>query len=214
MADRLKGLFLDLDGTLADSLPVMRIAYTAFLNRFGKAGNDAEFDSLNGPPLEHIVAALAETHQLSLPNNELIAVYRNMIWVAYEDVKPHAGAEELLETAKALGHKTCVVTSNFGDLTWAWLRRAGLNEMVDAVVAGDEVKQGKPHPQPYLMALAKTACLAEESLAVEDSDMGARASTAAGIQTLFLSHADITLGASYISKLSDVTAFLINRHQE
>ena len=211
MANRIKGLFLDLDGTLADSLPVMLLAYTAFLDRFGKVGSQAEFDSLNGPPLEDIVTTLAETHRLSPPIEELIAVYRKMIWVSYEDVKPNAGAEELLETAKALGYKICVVTSNFSNLTWAWLQRAGLDEMVDTVVAGDEVKQGKPHPQPYLMALAKTACLADESLAVEDSVTGARSSTAAGIQTLFLSAEKIPSGASYISTLNDVTAFLINK---
>ena len=216
MADRSKGLFVDLDGTLADSLPVMRLAYAAFLNRFGKVGSDAEFDRLNGPTLAYIVASLAENHGLPLPADELIAVYRDTIRSAYKDVSPHAGAKELLETATGVGLKICVVTSNSGDLAWTWLRHVGLREMVDAVVAGNEVSRGKPHPTPYLLALAKTSCLAEESLAVEDSIMGVRSALAAGIQTFFLSeaHGDLPRGAIPISKLRDVTALLIDRYQE
>jgi len=37
-AGRVKGLFLDLDGTLADSMPVMRRVYFDFLARLGRAG--------------------------------------------------------------------------------------------------------------------------------------------------------------------------------
>lgn len=216
MAGRSKGLFLDLDGTLADSLPVMRLAYAAFLNRFGKTGSDAEFDRLNGPPLADIVATLSETHRLPLPADQLIAVYRDTIRSAYEDVSPRAGAEELLQTATGLGLRICVVTSNSDDLAWTWLRHVGLKEMVGAVVAGNEVSRGKPHPQPYLLALAKTSCLAEESLAVEDSIMGVQSALAAGIQTLCLSeaHGDLPRDAIPLSKLRDVTALLIDRHQE
>jgi beta-phosphoglucomutase-like phosphatase (HAD superfamily) len=45
------GLFIDLDGTLADSLGVLRRVYFLFLREFDQEGSDAEFDRLNGPKI-------------------------------------------------------------------------------------------------------------------------------------------------------------------
>ena len=204
------GLFLDLDGTLANSLPAMRTAYARFLHRFGQTGSDAEFDSLNGPPLDRVVATLAVTYELAPPLDELIAIYRDTIRGVYDEVVPNDGAGQLLGTAKRLGLKTGVVTSNSAALTSAWLRRVGFLELIDTVVTGDDVSLGKPSPEPYLLALERSGCLTTASLAVEDSPAGARASIAAGIQTFFLSNSqeNVPQGARAIACLNDVTEFL------
>jgi hypothetical protein len=51
-------ILIDLDGTLADSLLVMREAYRLFLDDFQVHGTDDEFSSLNGPPLVEVVRRL------------------------------------------------------------------------------------------------------------------------------------------------------------
>lgn len=56
----IRGLFLDLDGTLADSMPVMRETYFRFLARRGAQGSQEEFDSLAGRPLSDISVILKE----------------------------------------------------------------------------------------------------------------------------------------------------------
>ena len=210
------GLFVDLDGTLADSITVMRTVYSRFLERFGKAGSDTEFALLNGPPLDKLVATIAAAHQLSTPTEELLTTYRDLIEAAYKDVVPNAAARDLLETARRFGLRTGVVTSNSVNLTRAWLRRVGLMEMVDTVVGGDEVSQGKPNPLPYLLALKRTACDARESLAVEDSITGGQASIAAGLRTFMLSdaHHTLTHGVLPITTLGEVRDFLLRRYQE
>lgn len=203
MAPYRTGLFLDLDGTLANSLTVMKDAYVAFLARFGKAASDVEFERLNGPRLEEIVTILAKTHRLSFPERELLAVYKGIISAAYSDVPPSEGARELLAAARSLGRRVGVVTSNSASLTWDWLENVELKDMVDTIVAADDVERGKPHPEPYLLALAKTECQAKGSLAIEDSPTGAQAAMAAGIETLFLSKfkEGVPVGASAISTL-------------
>ena len=52
------GLFLDLDGTLADSLTALKNVYYSFLAAFGASGNEVEFQRLNGPPLGEIIERL------------------------------------------------------------------------------------------------------------------------------------------------------------
>ena len=53
-----KGLFLDFDGTLCDSLSAMRAAYTAFLEAAGATQTLLDFDEINGPPLRQVVTNL------------------------------------------------------------------------------------------------------------------------------------------------------------
>jgi phosphoglycolate phosphatase-like HAD superfamily hydrolase len=39
-----RGLFVDLDGTLADSLGLLRKVYFRFMEKFGRKGSDSEFN--------------------------------------------------------------------------------------------------------------------------------------------------------------------------
>jgi beta-phosphoglucomutase-like phosphatase (HAD superfamily) len=204
------GLFLDLDGTLADSLTAMRAVYGRFLDHLGKVGNDAEFARLNGPPLPEIVASLAAVHECSQPLPRLLEIYRELVKDTYCDVVPNPGACGLLKTARDIGLRVAVVTSNTSSLTRTWLQQVGFAEMVDAVIGSEDVSEGKPNPAPYLLALERTGCDASVSLAVEDSLIGARAAMAAEIRTiLLLSPCDAFFdGIIAIDRLDDVTELL------
>jgi beta-phosphoglucomutase-like phosphatase (HAD superfamily) len=48
MLSKPRGMFLDMDGTLADSVSVLRRVYFRFLEKSGCVGSDTEFDALNG----------------------------------------------------------------------------------------------------------------------------------------------------------------------
>lgn len=205
------GLFLDLDGTLADSLLVMRAVYDRFLEHFGKTGNTREFSRLNGPPLSAVVADLAKVHGLAGPLSALSTTYQGMIEDAYLDVAANPGAADLLTAGRHSGMQIGVVTSSASSLAWTWLRSVGLEAMVDVVVGSDDVRKGKPDPQPYLLALERTACDALKSYAVEDSIIGARAANAANIKTFLLSHSvdKIPHGIIAVDHLDEVTKFVV-----
>jgi len=57
-----------------------------------------------------------------------------------------------------------------------------------AVVAGDEVTRGKPHPEPYLTAAARLGVAPGECVAIEDSPTGVASAVAAGVPTLAVEH--------------------------
>ncbi len=178
-----RGLFLDLDGTLADTLGVLRQTYRDFLARFGAAGSEREFESLNGPPIPEIVARLKARHHLSGDAAELTTLYRSLMTEAHAAASPHDGAAALLSAARARGWVVAVVTSNPHAATRAWLARVGLADQVAVTVGGDEVARGKPDPEPYRLALARSRCAAAISLAIEDGMQGALAAIDAGIPT-------------------------------
>jgi beta-phosphoglucomutase-like phosphatase (HAD superfamily) len=57
-----------------------------------------------------------------------------------------------------------------------------------AVITGDEVQHGKPHPEPYLTAAAELGVAPEDCLAIEDSNTGATSAVAAGCTVLCVPH--------------------------
>lgn len=179
-------LLLDLDGTLADSLGVMRRAYGRFLSDHDRIPDDAEFLALNGPPLAEVVRRLALTHAIPGAQADLLSRYEATIDGLYRTVPPNPGGPALLASAKAAGVTVGIVTSNSRRRTMDWLEATGLAALVDFVVGAEDAGRGKPFPDPYLAALARGGCGAEEAVAIEDSPQGVAAASGAGIPTLQL----------------------------
>jgi HAD superfamily hydrolase (TIGR01509 family) len=181
-------ILLDLDGTLADSLPAMRRAYGEFLRQFEIEPTEAEFDSLNGPPLEEIVRKLRVSHRLAAEEPRLLAVYLQILARTYAEVSPNPGAEYLLEKAKSNACTVGIVTSNSTRRAESWLAAARLSHRVDFLVSGDDVAHGKPHPEAYLIAARRAKRASENIVAVEDSPQGALSAVSAGLRTFVLTH--------------------------
>lgn len=177
-----RGLFLDLDGTLADTLPLLRATYRLFLAEHGREGTDAEFREINGPPLDRVVEILKSKHGLEGPSEDLLWRYMALIRVGYLDVKPSEGAVELVRCALEKGWVCALVTSNSEDLAGEWLSRQGLAASMSVVVGKESVRLGKPDPEPYLIALALAGCSSEKSIAVEDSPAGFASARAANLR--------------------------------
>ncbi|MFH1057824.1 MAG: HAD family phosphatase [Pseudomonadota bacterium] len=181
---RVRGLFLDLDGTLADSMPVMRQVYFDFLARLGRAGSAAEFDSVVGITLLQTVKVLKGAHGLEQDPLDLLRFYNSLVDGVYiTHAAPTPGARALLLAARAAGVYSAVVTSAIRPVAAGWLAHNGLDALVAAIVAAEDVAYGKPDPEPYSKALGLAGIAAHEGLAVEDSSTGARAAMAAGIPT-------------------------------
>ena len=189
-----RAILMDLDGTLADSLSVMRHVYDRFLGRFQRPATTAEFDSLNGPPLPEVVRRLKASHGLDGDVDHLLALYRTLIDEAYGAVQPQPGAGELLSQAKDCGCITAIVTSNARRTTQRWLDAAGLADRIDFIVAGEDVRFGKPDPEPYLAAVKQTGLRPDQAVALEDSPQGAASAISAGLRTFVL---DVGRGHSW-----------------
>jgi HAD superfamily hydrolase (TIGR01509 family) len=181
-----RAILLDLDGTLADSLSVMRLAYREFLEKFYVEPTDSEFDLLNGPPIAEVVRRLKAVHALEGDEAALRASYFAVIDRAYAGVAPCVGANELLQKARLKHCTVGIVTSNSTKRTQAWLETTGLAHLIDFIVSSDEVQHGKPNPEPYLLASKRASCPSSMIVAVEDSLQGAQSAVDAGLKTFIL----------------------------
>jgi HAD superfamily hydrolase (TIGR01509 family) len=211
MMDR--GLFLDLDGTLADSLGMLRGVYETFLNRLGKTGSDYEFDLINGPPLKESIPLLAQRHRLDIPHSDLLNQFKNLVSESYLKTKPSEGAEEVLAVAQKHGWQLGVVTSNSELLAKDWLEKNQLTGMFGAIIGAESVKNGKPHPEPYQVALTRLQCRAEKSIGVEDSVAGVESVTCAKLKAVAYVPANsrqtgFSSEAQIVRKLSELKKWL------
>jgi HAD superfamily hydrolase (TIGR01509 family) len=185
-----RAVLFDLDGTLADSLTVLRDAYSRFLGQFHACGTDDEFASLKGPPLAEIVRRLMATHGLPGDVDELLISYLAIIEKTYGAVAPSSGAQKTLEKARQLGCAVGIVTSNSAKRTQSWLESVGFSHLIDFIVSGEDVVCGKPHPEPYFLASKRAACPSSCIIAVEDSVQGAQSALGAGLRTYLLTDSD------------------------
>ena len=64
------------------------------------------------------------------------------------------------------------------------LARLDLGDALAFSIAREDVAHGKPHPEPYALACQRLGAKPHETLAVEDSDVGAASARAAGLQVL------------------------------
>jgi len=181
-----RGLFLDLDGTLADSLGVMKAVFVAFHARHGLTSTDADFDKANGPPLTEIVSGIRSRHGLPETAAELLAEYWRILEGEFIAVAAVDGADELLRVASERGWISAVVTSSSERVAREWLRRRGLDGFISDVIGAESVREGKPSPAPYRVALERTGADAQASIAVEDSRSGLSSARGAGLFTFFL----------------------------
>jgi HAD superfamily hydrolase (TIGR01509 family) len=93
------------------------------------------------------------------------------------------GAADLLAAVRAAGIPTALVTATRRHLVEVALVTIGAHHF-DAVVAGDDLDETKPHPAPYLAAAAMLGALATRCVAIEDSPNGIASARAAGCVVL------------------------------
>ena len=109
---RVKALLLDLDGTLANSLPMLYHYYSKFLEQYGYRGTPEEFERLNGPSMLEIMSILQKRYSLPSEGKDLFVTYQAMLVQAYAQKVPlFQGGREFLLNAREQGLLLAVVSS-------------------------------------------------------------------------------------------------------
>lgn len=109
---------------------------------------------------------------------------------------------ELLKRLHAAGVTCAYVSGSPRRTITANLARCGLTPFLNAAcsVPSDDMKQGKPFPDGYLLALERCGVTAREAVAFEDSRVGSTAALAAGIERTFVCPPPSAPGQTYPPK--------------
>jgi HAD superfamily hydrolase (TIGR01509 family) len=183
---QIKAILIDLDGTLADSIPTLFQVYAEFMHQFELKASKEEFNSLIGPSLKEIVAKIKKDHHLNENIEILLNAYDKILMHHYTSkVKLFEGTNNFLSYAKNEGIKLAVVTSAHKRVSESFLNFANIKHYFDVLVSGDDISVSKPSPEIYEKALSALMIKASDAIAIEDSPNGVQAALNAHLRVLY-----------------------------
>lgn len=181
MDQPLRALLWDMDGTLVDSEPVHRRSFVDAARICGLTLPEDFHTALIGKSEEAIHAILVADHGLSLS----LAHWSELRFAAYlariDEVHPFEIAADLWARAQAAGLCQAIVSNAPALIVQANLIRLGLAPGAVTTVSREDVRRGKPDPEPYQLALARLGLPAAAAAVIEDSAAGLAAARAAGL---------------------------------
>ncbi|MFC6285235.1 HAD family hydrolase [Nocardioides sp. GCM10027113] len=174
----------DMDGTLVETEPYWIAAEYELAEKYGGTWSQEHALNLVGNDLLDSGRYIREHMGIDLEPAEIVEQLLASVTRQVEQAVPwRPGARELLADLRAHGVRCALVTMSWRTFVAPVL--AALPEgTFEAVITGDVVSHGKPHPEPYLKAARDLGVEPADCLAVEDSNTGARSAEAAGCTVL------------------------------
>ena len=177
-----------MDGTLVDTEPYWFDIEFELVAEFGGTWTDADARSLVGFDLIDSAHELRSRGGVQLEPVQVVERLLDGVIARVADQLPwRPGAPELLAECVAAAIPCVLVTMSWRRLADAVIASAPPGSFV-ASVTGDEVRNGKPHPEPYLAAAAELGIHPADCVAIEDSPTGVASALAAGCATLGVPH--------------------------
>lgn len=219
MPEPIAGVILDFDGLIVDTeTPIFESWLAAYRRRGHSIGLDEWQHALGThggfDPLAHLDGLLGGR----LDRDEVLAEVRAATTEGCDGRPLLPGVEDLLRDAKALGLGRAVASSSSCGWVDGWLRRHGIRDLLDVVVARDDVRKVKPDPELFLLAASRLGLAAGACVVFEDSPNGMRAALAAGMRCVAVPNAltlpldrpdvDLVLGSLDERRLEEILAAL------
>ncbi|MDK8242816.1 HAD family hydrolase [Corynebacterium coyleae] len=180
--DRHDAVLFDYNGTLSNDEHILEHAYDQALTSLGLRGlTDGEYSSHLGKSDPDIASAL-----LSAREDNRYSILIEELGLAYQRaVRTHPTISgDSIDFVHALinsGKKVTVVTGTFRELLRVGLDQAQLTSLSTHSVTIEDVDNGKPNPEGFLLATQRLGVKVANAIGFEDSPAGVAALKAAGI---------------------------------
>lgn len=175
-----RAYLFDCDGTIVDSMPLHHRAWCAVLGEWGCEFPEELFYAWGGRPVADIVADLNERHGLAMP----VELVMRRQEEHYRRGLPTVAAvpEVLAHIEDAHGRVPfAVVSGSTRASVTTSLTALGLLDRFETLVCAGDYTRPKPDPEGYLIAARRLGVASADCLVFEDTDLGVRAATAAGM---------------------------------
>lgn len=174
-----RAVLFDMDGVVIDTRQSILDFWQAVAAEQGVMLTTDDFDRhIHGVPLAHTLNALFPKLPPVPDQKFLDRITRYELGLRYTEV---AGVTLLLQSLKAAGVRTALVTSGMGWKVDEIFRQLDLGGLFDIVVTAADIERGKPDPACYLAAATKLEVAPAQCVVFEDSVSGVRSAVAAGM---------------------------------
>ena len=187
---RLKGVLFDMDGVILDSEELWDHITEKIVRKYSldmsvlmeNDGFNLSADDAMRLVLDSMGCYTDELHYAILEYMDEVYFGCLGTMTSLED-----GISDVLETLYSKGLSAVLVSNSTRKQVVKVLEHYGLEKYFTGIVAADDVKNSKPHAEPYLKALSLSGLRPEEVIVVEDSPTGIRSAENASLPYVMVS---------------------------
>lgn len=201
----INAVIFDLDGVIVDTMPFHAKAWQDTFRKFGIKVTKKEIYLREGEKWDKTFYDIVKLHgyKLTREMKDEVFKHRENVFKNIMKIRLFKDAPALIRCFKKKGYKLAVVTGTPRKEVKRILPKT-LYRLFDVIVPSDEVKHGKPHPEPFLRALKKLKVKAKDAIVIENAPNGIRSAKKAGIRVIavqtslskhYLKAADLVIGS-------------------
>ena len=181
----IKNIIYDFDGVIVDSEILASKAYTKYFNDLGYSLKEEEFYDYAGMKTIEVIDILTQKYQIKDKvkfSDDIFKIISNNYLFNLNLVQ---GARDYICNSK---RNQFIGSNSNKDRIIDGLKTVSLSSFFvkDKIYSFDMVKYPKPHPDIYLKTLNDNSLISNETIIVEDSGVGVKAGTQAGLRVFGL----------------------------
>jgi beta-phosphoglucomutase len=180
-----KAIIFDMDGTMVDNMDFHIDAWLQYLEKRDKAMTKEAFLKVLHGTMKEIIHRIFderfEDAEIDAMRREKEGLYRSLY---REHIRPIAGLQDFLEEQRANGVLIGLATAGDRDNIDFTLDGLGMRHYFQALIGAEEVQNGKPHPEAFLLAAETLGVDPAHCMAFEDSMSGIEAARRAGMEVI------------------------------
>lgn len=183
--NEIKAIIFDMDGVIVNSEPIHEKAEMEVCCEFGMEVSKKDWDGFRGKKLEDIFSYASKKYGTGKEPIEKMIERKIELYLFYalQEVELVPGALEFLEEMKKNQKYSYALTTSGRKIQQdKILEKFNLNNFFEIIVTAEDVKNGKPHPEPYSITVQKLSENPNSCLVIEDSDNGILSAKSAGCQ--------------------------------
>ena len=192
----------DMDGTILTSIKSAERVWSAWALRHG-------LDPVTFVPTVHGKRTEDTIRQLGLPGVDPVA---EALGIALAEIEDVGDIEEIAGVGRFLASlptdRWAIVTSASRALATARIAAAGL-PLPPLLVSADDVKRGKPNPDPFLLGAQKLGVAPQDCLVFEDTTIGLAAAESAGMDSLIVTATHVHPVETHAAPIPDYTDLMV-----
>jgi HAD superfamily hydrolase (TIGR01509 family) len=211
-----KACIFDMDGVIIDSEPMHFEIDLIMTRELGLNFTHEDLEKYVGMTNPAMWKHIKEVHLLGPSVDELILMQMDLKLRIFKerDEKPIEGIVSLLDALRKAGYPIGLASSSPVLFIQAVLEKLQLQSYFSVIVSGEEVPQGKPAPDVFLIAAQLLQVEAEHCVVIEDSRNGVAAAKAAGMTCIgFLNpnsgHQDLTKADLMVDSITQISLSML-----
>lgn len=174
-----------MDGVLIDAMPFHAEAFQIAFREIVKLDIDKrDVFLLEGMPGPLLIKEVFKRNNLGSPDEKLVDGISNRKKELFEEIqraRAFHGVKELIESLNCENCLKAVVSGASRKEVESLLEQTNLGKF-DLIISGEDLGEGKPSPEPFIMALSKLKLKPSEALVVENAPLGVDSAVKANIE--------------------------------